>query len=307
MNCPVCKSENNEQYITTNAMMHAHNTEQYYFNRCLNCKSVFLTNPVKEEQLKNYYSNSYLPYRGAKAWGKFQSFVEKSQQKLDIKRAKFVARSVDRNKKISILDVGCGKPSFLNTVQQQMNAVCTGIDFTDEGWRNEEYLLLKLYKTSFDNFNPKRRFDIITLWHYLEHDYHLDRTVEKLYDALKPGGKLIIEIPDYKSLTANKQKENWQGWHSPRHLTLFSKKGLRVLFPKEKWNIQKHLRYGTLDAFTLWWLGKMEKKGIDWSASMEKEFWPLVFWKVITAPLFLFEKFIPMGIQLIVIEKKSVN
>lgn len=305
MNCPVCKSKNIEHHTTTNAMMHSAYDEQYHFKKCLNCYTIFLSNPVDEEQLQKYYSKSYLPYRGAKAWGKFQAFVEKSQLKLDKKRAQFVAKSVNKEKRIRILDVGCGKPTFLNILQQQTNAKCTGIDFTDEGWRNEEYLLLKLYKTTFEDFTPKKQFDIITLWHYLEHDYHLEGTVEKLYNALNPGGKLIIEIPDYRSWTAKKQKEYWQGWHSPRHLTLFSKKGLQVLFPKEKWKIQKHLRYGTLDAFTLWWLGKMEKKGIDWSASMEKEFWPLVFWKVVSAPLFLFEKFIPMGIQLLVIEKKQ--
>jgi len=48
----------------------------------------------------------------------------------------------------------------------------------------------------------------------------------------------------------------------------------------------------------------MEKKQINWSHSMEKEFWPLVFLKVISFPFFLFEKIFPMGIQLLIIEKK---
>lgn len=303
--CPVCKSIDHKHFISTNALMHKPNKECYVFNKCSACESVFLTNRVKENVLKDYYTINYLPYKGAAAWGKYSSFVESSQRKLDVKRLQFVA-SVTKSKKdfFSILDVGCGQPSFLDLVQQKLNAKCTGIDFSDNGWKNDPYDNIKLVKTSLADFKPKQSFDVITLWHYLEHDYHLHETVEKLHECLKPGGKLIIEVPDYRSISAKRQKQFWQGWHSPRHLTLFSEKGFRTLFTNDKWTITKHLRYGTLDAFTLWWLGKMEKKQINWSDSMEREFWPLVFLKVVSFPFFLFEKAFSMGLQLIVVEKK---
>ncbi|TVR81341.1 MAG: class I SAM-dependent methyltransferase [Chitinophagaceae bacterium] len=302
--CPVCKSVNHSYYISTHALMHKPNEECYTFNKCGSCESVFLTNRVEEKELGNYYTDHYLPYQGSAAWGKFSSFVEGSQRKLDSRRVDFIANLKRSNKEFSILDVGCGKPSFLDLVQRRLNAECTGIDFSDNGWKNDSYENIELLKTTFAQFETGRLFDIITLWHYLEHDYNLPETVNKLYNCLKPGGKLVIEVPDYMSISAKWQKTYWQGWHSPRHLSLFSKKGFQALFTDDKWKISKHLRYGTLDAFTLWWLGKMEEKKINWSASMEKEFWPLVFLKVISFPFFLFEKVFPMGIQLIVIEKK---
>lgn len=305
--CPACKSKSHTPFISTHAMMHLPNDETYHFNKCNTCSSVFLKNPVREEQLEKYYTENYLPYRGAQAWGKFQSFVEKDQKKLDLKRTRFVSKTVKNKDSFSILDVGCGHPSFLKTVKQKTNASCTGVDFSDEGWKNEDVHALHLVKSTFMDFHPEKSYDVITLWHYLEHDYNLQQTALKLYELLKPGGRLIIEVPDYKSFTAKRQQQNWQGWHSPRHLSLFSKEGFASLFPKEKWEIKKHLRYGTLSAFTLWWLGKMEKKQIDWSSPMEKEFWPLVLLKVVSMPLFLFEKLIPMGIQLLVIEKRQHN
>lgn len=303
--CPVCNSSNHKYFISTNALMHKTNKESYIFDKCSGCESVFLTNRVKENVLEDYYTLNYLPYKGAAAWGKYSSFVETSQRKLDEKRVHFVAGET-KNKKdsFSILDVGCGQPSFLDLVQQKLNAKCSGIDFSDNGWKNDPYETINLIKTSIADFKPGETFDVITLWHYLEHDYHLHETVKKLYECLNPGGKLIIEVPDYQSMSAKSQKQFWQGWHSPRHLTLFSEKGFRSLFTKDKWTITKHLRYGTLDAFTLWWLGKMEKKQINWSDSMEKEFWPLVFLKVVSFPFFLFEKVFSMGLQLIVVEKK---
>lgn len=304
VHCPVCKSDKSTYFISTKALMHKANHELYIFNKCSFCDSVFLTNPVKEETLDTYYTDNYLPYKGAEAWGKYRSFVAKSQQKLDLERVKLVSKVLGTKKSFNILDVGCGNPSFLNLVQHKLDAEGTGIDFSDSGWKNNTFENLHLFKTSIANFKPTCTFDVITLWHYLEHDYHLQETVNKLYSCINKGGKLIIEVPDYTSFSAKKQKQYWQGWHSPRHLTLFSKKGFRVLFDKNRWNIIKHQKYGTLDAFTLWWLGRMEQKKINWTGNMEKEFWPLVFLKMISLPFFLFEKVFPMGIQLLVIEKK---
>jgi len=302
--CPVCKSANHTHFISTKALMHKLNNECYVFNKCIACKAVFLTNRVNESVLNDYYTDSYLPYKGSGAWGKFSSFVERSQKQLDLKRVRFVANITESRADLNILDVGCGNPSFLHLVQQKLNAKCTGIDFSDYGWKNSSFDKITLIKTTIAEFEPSGFFDVITLWHYLEHDYHLGETVEKLYKCLIPGGKLIIEVPDYNGISAKMQKQFWQGWHSPRHLTLFSKKSFHSLFAHNKWKIVKHLRYGTLDAFTLWWLGKMEKKQINWSNSMEKEFWPLVFLKIVSFSFFIFEKVFPMGIQLLVIEKK---
>jgi hypothetical protein len=75
------------------------------------------------------------------------------------------------------------------------------------------------------------------------------------------------------------------------------------LFQKTNGNY-KTFAYGTLDAFTLWWLGRMEK-GIDWSGNMSNHFWMLVLLKVVTS-LFLYLKTIPLGVQIVVVEKNNL-
>jgi 2-polyprenyl-3-methyl-5-hydroxy-6-metoxy-1,4-benzoquinol methylase len=65
-------------------------------------------------------------------------------------------------------------------------------------WKGKNYPKLELKKVSIEDYNTKTEFDVITLWHYLEHDYNPHQTIETLYNCLKPGGKIIIEIPDYK-------------------------------------------------------------------------------------------------------------
>jgi len=305
VNCPICNKTESSYYISTNALMHEPNNEVYIFDICNNCEAVFLTNPVTQARLDHYYNDNYLPYRGPQAWGKYSSFVAKSQKKLNSNRVNFVKKYLKKNNlNLNVLDVGCGNPSFLELLQQNSKVNCTGIDFSDSGWKDKNYPNLVLKKVAIEDYVTDKRFDVITLWHYLEHDYNPNQTIEILYNCLKFGGKLIIEVPDYNSISAKIQKSYWQGWHSPRHISLVTKKSFDLLFQKDKWEIKKHLRYGTLDAFTLWWLGSMQKKGIDWSGSMSNHFWTLVLLKVVTSPIFAFEKLFPMGIQIVVVEKK---
>ena len=303
--CPICKKTESTFYMSTKALMHKTNNEFYTFNICNNCEAVFLTNPVNQERLDHYYTDNYLPYRGSAAWEKYSSFVANSQKKLDLNRVNFVKKYLKKNNTdINVLDVGCGNPSFLEILEQKSKANCTGIDFSDSGWKGKNFPNLELKKIAIEDYVSNKQFDVITLWHYLEHDYNPSQTIETVYNCLKSGGKLIIEVPDYNSISAKIQKSNWQGWHSPRHISLPTKKSFDLLFHKDKWEIKKHLRYGTLDAFTLWWLGSMQKKGIDWSGSMSNHFWMLVLLKVVTFPIFAFEKLFPMGIQIVVVEKK---
>ena len=75
--------------------------------------------------------------------------------------------------------------------------------------------------------------------------------METLYNCLKHRGKIIIEVPDYKSMNTKTQKSYWQRSHSPRYMSLLTHKGFALLFQKDKWEIRKHFRYGTLNAFTI--------------------------------------------------------
>ena len=203
---------------------------------------------------------------------------------------------------IKLLDVGCGNPTFLQTLSDNTDWQLTGIDFTNEGWKNSGSLPFNLITGDVQEMELAEKFDLVTMWHYLEHDYNPNKTLSSIRKHLKTGGKVIIEVPDYLSLTAEWQKKYWEGWHTPRHTLLYTKSAFENLAAANGYTLLKHHRYGTLDAFTLWWMGTMEKKKANWRGSMESEFFPLVWKKVYTAPLFALEKWLPLGIQTAVLE-----
>jgi hypothetical protein len=105
-NCPICNTSAIGSFIKTTAQMHS-NKELFNFDQCAECKLVL--NPrVSLDVLQNYYTSHYLPYRGPKAWGKFEKLVESSQQRF--KRVKRVKGVHVISPESLILDVG--NPSF---------------------------------------------------------------------------------------------------------------------------------------------------------------------------------------------------
>ena len=78
----------------------------------------------------------------------------------------------------------------------------------------------------------KGKFDVITMWHVLEHVPNLLEYIEKLKELLAPNGYLIVAVPNFKSHDAIHYKEFWAAYDVPRHLWHFSEKSIRYIFAK---------------------------------------------------------------------------
>ena len=275
--CPICGSENLNSFISTYAQMHTRD-EMFNFDQCGNCSLVFLNPRVDLDKIETYYTKNYLPYRGSSAWGKYQVMVDNSQQKLDKKRVDLISNYMTPNQKTTILDIGCGRPTFLFKFSSMYSSNCIGIDFSDKGWRDEksQFDKLKLEVTELEKFNAVKSPDVITMWHYLEHDYAPRATLKKIKSILAPKGLVVIEVPNFESEGRKKFGTNWAGYHTPRHTFLFSPCTMKKLLQDEGFSIVDLKINGTLDPYNLYWMSLMEKKNIDWSKNMEGEFWGYV-------------------------------
>ena len=304
-NCPICNASSIVSFIKTTAQMHS-SKELFNFDQCANCQLVFLNPRVNLDNLKDYYTSHYLPYRGSEAWGKYSKLVEGSQKKLDLKRVKWVKEMCSVSPKSLILDVGCGNPSFLKACQQELNCKTLGIDFSDEGWKEQSTLFkgLDLQVAEIKDLSLNLKPDIITMWHYLEHDYTPLENLTYLKSIAKPSTTLIIEIPNFDSISRKKYNENWAGWHTPRHTSLFSPDNIKLLLDKSGWNVSQLLTYGTLNPYLLFWMSEIEQKGIQWNKNMENEFWDFVIGMLKFMPTKWNEKKLSLGVMTVIATPK---
>jgi len=304
-NCPICNASSIVSFIKTTAQMHS-SKELFNFDQCANCQLVFLNPRVNLDNLKDYYTSHYLPYRGSEAWGKYSKLVEGSQKKLDLKRVNRVKEMCSVSPKSLILDVGCGNPSFLKACQQELNCKTLGIDFSDEGWKEQSTLFkgLDLQVAEIKDLSLNLEPDIITMWHYLEHDYTPLENLTYLKSIAKPSTTLIIEIPNFDSISRKKYNENWAGWHTPRHTSLFSPDNIKLLLDKSGWNVSQLLTYGTLNPYLLFWMSEVEQKGIQWNKNMENKFWDFVTGMLKFMPTKWNEKKLSLGVMTVIATPK---
>ena len=134
-----------------------------------------------------------------------------------------------------ILDIGAGTGDFLLECKNQ-NWEILGIEPNDKA---KGIALGKGIK--FGDTIEKlesNSFDVITMWHVLEHVPDVEHQVAELKRLLKPSGIIIIAVPNFKSYDANHYKEFWAAYDVPRHLWHFSKTAIEKLFDKQNMNLE---------------------------------------------------------------------
>lgn len=129
-----------------------------------------------------------------------------------------------------LLDIGCGVGDFLAYVQKQGWEV-QGIEPSFDAKKIAESRLGFLPKapSEYASFSD-HSFDVITMWHVLEHVDDLHFQTSEIIRLLKPGGRLVIALPNFQSLDCQYYKDKWAAWDVPRHLNHFAPDVLRGLF-----------------------------------------------------------------------------
>jgi SAM-dependent methyltransferase len=104
------------------------------------------------------------------------------------------------------------------------------------------------------------QFDAITMWHVLEHVHDLHGYLTQFQKLLKPGGILIIAVPNYTSYDAGSYKEFWAAYDVPRHLYHFSPKSMELLGNGKGFNLSG-IRPMWFDSFYVSMLSEKYRNG----------------------------------------------
>jgi 2-polyprenyl-3-methyl-5-hydroxy-6-metoxy-1,4-benzoquinol methylase len=127
-----------------------------------------------------------------------------------------------------LLDFGCGGGQFLKRMADQGWQV-TGLDAAVGAVRRvQEELGLKALAGSLPHADLSPcSFDVVTMWHSLEHVHRPLAILREAFRLLVPGGKLVVATPNIESLPFHWFGQSWFGLDLPRHLTHFTPKTLR--------------------------------------------------------------------------------
>ena len=221
---------------------------------------LLITSPQpKLEDLPKYYESAdYISHTDAKKslFDKIYQFAKNYAIK---KKVKLVTNLTSANTK-TILDVGCGTGEFLVACQNS-NWKVTGIEPNKKAFAlAKEKLPSTPLFYNIKNLDNIHQFDIITLWHVLEHIPNLEEYILNLKKQLKPKGKLLIAVPNYKSYDAAHYGKFWAAYDVPRHLWHFSQKAIKALFAKIDMQVEKTIPM-KLDSFYVSLLSEKYKNG----------------------------------------------
>jgi 2-polyprenyl-3-methyl-5-hydroxy-6-metoxy-1,4-benzoquinol methylase len=255
--CQICQGTDIKDFIRV--IDHNYSGDEFNLSECVNCGYRF-TNPRPiESTIGNYYkSENYISHNSTKKGliNKVYHLVRNYQFK--IKESSIEKTKISTGKKV--LDVGCGTGNFVNHLNNHgWNA--EGVE-TDEKAREIAQLSnIKVYKNI--NLVDSEKYDVITMWHVLEHVYNLNDYMQKLRGLLKKDGLLVIAVPNSNSYDANIYKENWYAYDAPIHISHFRKSNMKILAEKNNFKLTKTQRL-FFDAFYISMLSSKKSSKPIW-------------------------------------------
>ena len=244
---------NKKHFITVKDYSVSKETFDLYHDETLDMLMTF-PQPGLDALGKYYESEDYISHTDNQ-----RSFFEKLYhfiKNIALKNKLHLINSLQPNKG-RILDIGAGTGDFLSVAKKdgwqtigvepstkaKSIAINKGVSFVE-------------FTTELEN----NSFDVISMWHVLEHVPDLDKQIKELKRLLKPKGTLIIAVPNFKSFDAKHYGKFWAAFDVPIHFWHFSKTAIKLLFEKEKMKLEKVLPM-KFDSFYVSLLSEKYKTG----------------------------------------------
>jgi SAM-dependent methyltransferase len=215
--CLVCGSEQYARLFQASDRLYGTTTREFSVVRCGECGLLRLDPQPAPQELRGYYPDNY--------WfvpdGSAASRLEEAYRRLVLRdHVGFVAQALaDVREDGVLLDIGCGGGLFLGMMRQRGFRVA-GLDFSSEAaaiaWRRQQAPAV----CGMLEHSPLRAgtFSGITMFHVLEHLYDPRSYLRTAHELLRPGGRLIVQVPNAACWQFRVLGPAWNGVDVPRHL-----------------------------------------------------------------------------------------
>jgi 2-polyprenyl-3-methyl-5-hydroxy-6-metoxy-1,4-benzoquinol methylase len=220
--CPVCLNPATEPSLTGTDVLFESSPKTFTLNACSSCRCLFLNPMPGSEEIAGFYPTQYW-WNSAKpgALKKLESIYRKLALSGHIA---FVTRAAGKFSGPDLLDVGCGSGTLLGLLKQR-GFRPIGVDFSAEAAQTAEsengvrVVVGSLAQAAF----PDRSFDIVTLFHVMEHVANPREVLSEVSRILKPDGVVVLQVPNIDSWQFKAFGAKWYGLDIPRHVIDYSK------------------------------------------------------------------------------------
>ena len=261
--CFVCGTSNNKKLFVSNNVhgrVVINADDHFHVYKCNTCDSVYLGNViVSKEYYQKYYDKDY--YNASILTS--ANFVQKTCLVLEkfsfSRKVNLFKNFFKEKKKYNILDIGCGTGKFLLRLDSNVFTKY-GIEINAEGYKQCIQNGIIAYNQALQDIDfGTTKFDVITLFHVLEHLENPTQTLLAIHPILSDDGVLIISVPNNRSLGFLLGYKNWFHLDSPRHLFIPSIHTLKYLADKTNFKILKSFNAFYEYPMDLFWSIKYSK------------------------------------------------
>jgi SAM-dependent methyltransferase len=302
--CYLCGSGVSEPFISAQDDLTG-KPGTFYFVTCGGCGLVYQNPRVTLDHIGEYYDDAYIAHRKQRNWGVLTPLVERGMSKLDVAKDRIVSRYATLDARSAVLDVGCAVGTFLQRIRQDYGSTVVGVDFKDLS-SHPSLSGVEFHRSLFYEARlASERFDLVTMWHFLEHDYDPMRSLRTARQVLKPGGTLVIEVPRLDSRTFRWFGDRWPGLQAPQHTVLLDRAHLLALVRAAGLEVVDYLPYGAFPAYFYLFTGTvfrlLKGRGLDLNRSV----FPYFAGQVLLAPFLVFERRLNLAMQTVVCRRPS--
>ena len=243
--CPLCGGQRLEHALTCTD--HYASGEQFEVVRCVHCGFLMTQNvPVEAEIGKYYETPDYISHSDTQK-GLMNRVYHWVRQYMLTRKAALV-KHCSQMTKGHLLDYGTGTGYFANAmVRQGWNVNAIEKSPQARAFAKTNFQLEVEVETALKDY-PSDTFDVVTLWHVMEHLEHLNEIWKTLHRILKKNGTLIVAVPNPNAYDAQKYKEWWAAYDVPRHLWHFAPPVMQQFGTKHGFTLEEQ-RPMPFDAF----------------------------------------------------------
>jgi 2-polyprenyl-3-methyl-5-hydroxy-6-metoxy-1,4-benzoquinol methylase len=234
MNCPVCLNPGTSRHsFTGNDLLFETTDRAFAFSACGGCRSLFIDPAPRKEELADFYPSRYWWTSSPGPLNKLESiyrrFVLRDHLAFIVKAASQTIRGHERP--VRLLDVGCGGASLLGELKRKGFGV-TGFDASSyaASAAKADHGIEVLTGARLQDANfPTAAFDVVTLFHVMEHVLDPRDLLTEVRRILHPGGRVVVQVPNIESWQARLFGIRWYGLDVPRHVINYSSQSIRQL------------------------------------------------------------------------------